>query len=68
MSIVKMSLECGCFLKSNFENNKSYDSRDEALMKANKMADTMNNVFCQKHFFKVLEDGDDFLIEVKKRD
>lgn len=68
MSIVKMSMECGCFLKSNFENNKSYDSKDVALEKANKMASAMNNVFCQKHFFTVIEDGDDFLIEVKKRD
>jgi len=49
MFTVKVSKECGCFKKSDFENNAEYVDKDEALMQAQKMTKIMNDDFCQKH-------------------
>jgi len=54
--------ECGCFKKSNFENNKVVESKDEALMESMNMVNVMNNDFCGKHEFKLQEVGNDFVI------
>ena len=54
--------ECGCFKKSDLENNLSMDSKDEALMKTLEMRDTMNDDFCGKHEFKVQEVENSFVI------
>ncbi len=54
--------ECGCFKKSDFKNNISMDSKDEALLKTLEMRDTMNDDFCGKHTFKVQEVANNFVI------
>ena len=54
--------ECGCFKRSNLENNLSVDSKDEALLKTLEMRDTMNDDFCGKHQFKVQEVENSFVI------
>jgi len=54
--------ECGCFKRSNLENNLSMDSKDDALSKTLEMRDTMNEDFCGKHQFKVQEVEDSFVI------
>lgn len=54
--------ECGCFKKSDMQNNLEFASKDEALLKTLDMRDTMNDDFCGKHNFKVQEAGNDFVI------
>ena len=54
--------ECGCFKKSDLQNNISMDSKDGALLKSLEMRDTMNDDFCGKHEFKVQEVADNFVI------
>jgi hypothetical protein len=61
---IKVEKECGCFKKSAYENNMSFESKDDALMQANLMQTHMNTKFCGKHSFEVSEDGDDFLVSV----
>ncbi len=67
MFTLRVEKECGCFRKSNLENNQKFTTKDAALMEAMNMAKEMNETFCQKHEFKVLEDGDDILIKVDER-
>ena len=66
MFIVKVSKECGCFRKSDFENNISFLSKDDALINAHNMARNMNQNFCGKHNFTVIENGKEFLINVEE--
>ena len=54
--------ECGCFKRSDLENNLSMDSKDEALLKTLEMKNIMNDDFCGKHQFKVQEVEDSFVI------
>jgi len=58
--------ECGCFKKSDFENNKQVESKDEALTESLNMVNVMNNDFCGKHEFKLQEVGNDFVIAFKE--
>ena len=54
--------ECGCFKRSSMDNNIEMNSKDDALVKAIEMRDTMNNKFCGKHKFIMKEDGNNFII------
>lgn len=57
-----VSNQCACFKKSNLENNLKFESKDEALLKAIEMKDTMNNDFCKKHEFDLQEMYNNFVI------
>ena len=59
--------ECGCFRKSGIENNKSFQSKDDALIEALNLTKKMNQDFCQKHKFTVKEDNNNILIAVNER-
>lgn len=58
--------ECGCFRRSNLQNNLELDSKDDALLQALNMKDEMNTTFCGKHDFQVLENAQDFVITFKQ--
>ncbi|CAA6805996.1 MAG: Unknown protein [uncultured Sulfurovum sp.] len=62
MSTINLDRECGCFKRSPFENNISFESKDDAMMKAQEMIGHMNSKFCGKHGFTLSENGDDFSI------
>lgn len=68
MNTIIVQKECGCFKRSIYENNKSYESKDEALLQANRMVNHMNTKFCQKHTFEAIEENNDILISVNMRD
>ena len=57
--------ECGCFRRSDLENNLEIPSKDEALGKAIEIKDRMNEEFCGKHNFQLLEDSENFVISFK---
>lgn len=54
--------ECGCFKRSDLENNLSISSKDDALTKAIEMKNQMNEDFCGKHGFDLVEDQQNFVI------
>ena len=64
MFTINVEKECGCFRKSEFENNKSFSSKDDALLQAQLMVNHMNTKFCQKHDFVLSEEGENFKIAV----
>lgn len=64
MSTINLDRECGCFRRSNLENNKSFESKDDALMEAQAMINHMNTKFCKKHSFTLSENGTDFSISM----
>jgi len=64
MYTILVDKECGCFKKSEYENNIQFHSKDDALLEASQMQTYMNSKFCNKHDFVLKEDGDNFLIEV----
>lgn len=54
--------ECGCFKRSDMQNNITMESKDDAMLKTLAMRDTMNDDFCGKHQFKVQEVENSFVI------
>jgi len=65
MSTINIAQECGCFKKSDLENNKQFETKDDALIEAMSMHKHMNEKFCGKHAFELSENGDDFVIAMK---
>jgi len=59
---VTVPQQCGCFKRSDFQESQSFESKDEALLEASDMAKSMNDTFCKKHAFTVIEEGNDFVI------
>lgn len=65
MSTINIAQECGCFKRSPLENNKQFESKDDALIEAMNMKKHMNEKFCGKHGFELSEDGENFSIAMK---
>lgn len=61
---INVDKECGCFKRSDLDNNVSFESKDDALMNATKMVSHMNEEFCGKHEFSLVENGDTFQISL----
>jgi hypothetical protein len=64
MITVKMEKQCGCFKRSDFQEEQTFETKEEALKEALEMCEDMNETFCQKHNFSVVEDGDILMIKV----
>ena len=54
--------QCACFKKSDLQNNLTFQSKDDALLKAIEMKEHMNHNFCKKHEFEVQEMYNNFVI------
>lgn len=54
--------QCACFKKSDLKNNLTFQSKDDALLKAIEMKNEMNEKFCNKHEFEVQEMYNNFVI------
>lgn len=65
MYTVTIAKECGCFKRSDFQNNVTFSNKDEALIEATEWAKEMNDTFCKKHRFSVMEEGDNFVVAVE---
>ena len=65
MITVEMEKQCGCFKRSDFQAVQTFNNKDEALLAASQMCSDMNETFCQKHNFKVTENGDTLVIKVE---
>lgn len=65
MFTVKMEKECGCFKRSGMESVKTFDNKDDAMMEAKEWAEEMNETFCQKHNFTIVEEGSELILKVQ---
>ncbi|MDQ7044116.1 MAG: hypothetical protein Q9M34_11395 [Sulfurimonas sp.] len=55
MYTIEIEKECACFKKSGFENNMTFESREDMINKARVMECLMNQEFCMKHFFTAVD-------------
>ena len=62
MYTIKVAQECGCFKRSDLVNNITRNNKDEALSEALAMSNQMNNEFCGKHNFHVIEISNNLII------
>jgi hypothetical protein len=62
---VRMEKECGCFKRSGMPLTKTFDNKDDALSEASTWTEEMNETFCKKHNFSIIEEGNDFLIRIE---
>jgi predicted nucleotidyltransferase len=65
MANIKITKMCGCVKKAKMSEVQEFQSKEEALKKANEMVVMMNQDFCQRHNFKVIEEGETILIKVE---
>jgi len=65
MYTVQMEQECGCFKKSEYANNNTFKTQQEAYQYANIVTELMNEEFCSQHTFYAEPGLDDtFVIRV----
>lgn len=65
MYTVEIERQCGCFKRSDFEAEKSFDNQQDAYNYANIASEIMNEDFCSKHnFFAQRTENDGFVIRV----
>jgi hypothetical protein len=51
MFTVEVEKECGCFRKSDYQKEKSFENKDEAILYTESLIDLMHDEFCGKHHF-----------------
>ena len=66
MHKIIVETECGCFRRSDLQNNLEFSSKDDALSKAIEMKNHMNQEFCRKHDFGLVEHGSNFVIDFRQ--
>ncbi|CAA6811761.1 MAG: Unknown protein [uncultured Sulfurovum sp.] len=67
MYTVKVAHECGCFKKSEYESEKSFETQRDAYNYSNILAELMNEDFCTKHAFSSNIAGENtFVISVSE--
>jgi hypothetical protein len=64
MISLKMEKQCGCFKRSSFDAEQSYNTKEEALKEAKNICVDMNSTFCQKHVFNFIEEDNDVVIKM----
>jgi hypothetical protein len=67
MYTIEIEKECGCFKKSGFENNMTFESREDMINKARVLECRMNQEFCMKHYFQAVDYGDKIIIHSSVR-
>ena len=65
MYTVQMEKECECFKKSEYSNNNTFQTQQDAYNYANIVAELMNEEFCGKHkFHSQVGEDNNFIISV----
>ena len=64
MAKVTISKMCSCVKKEEMPQVQEFSSTDEALKVANEMVEKMNNEFCNKHNFSIVQNGEEITIQV----
>ncbi|MBU0632180.1 hypothetical protein KKA17_06025 [bacterium] len=63
---VVIEKRCECAKKNGLEQIRSFSTREEAQEHAYEWADNLNNTYCGKHGFDVVEVDDNFVISVEE--
>ncbi len=58
MASLEVEKRCGCFTRSKLDASLKFSTKEQALKKAKEMLEVMNNDFCGKHKFKIVEEND----------
>ncbi len=56
---------CGCANRNGTDRIRTFDTKVEAEEHAYEWADTLNNNFCGRHGFDIVEVNDNFVISVE---
>lgn len=64
---IEMEKECSCFKKSGFENNMTFETREDMINKARVLECLMNQQFCMTHFFEAVDYGEKIVIHSSVR-
>ncbi|MDA7818492.1 hypothetical protein N9A28_09910 [Sulfurimonas sp.] len=59
---IEIEKECSCFKKSGFENNMTFETREDMINKARVLECLMNQQFCMTHFFEAVDYNDKIVI------
>ena len=62
MYTIEIENECSCFKKSGLTNNMTFETREDAHMKAKVLECRMNQEFCMKHYFEAVDYGDKIVL------
>ncbi len=57
---------CSCAKKNGTEQIRTFDTKEEAEEHAYEWADALNNNFCGRHGFDIVEVDDNFVISVEE--
>lgn len=57
MFTVEIEKRCGCFTRSKMEGSFRFESREEAIKKAEELLKIMNEKFCGAHKFRAIDEG-----------
>ena len=64
---VEVKNVCRCFLKSGFAENQGFATKEEAKAEAEQMFEHMQNNFCNKHEFSLIESFGNYTIFIRPR-
>ena len=64
MYTISFTKECGCFTRGGMVNNQRFASREEAKAKADEMMEDIEDTFCQKHHFELVEHENGYTVNV----
>ena len=67
MYTIEIEKECSCVKKSGFENNMTFETREDMINKARVMECLMNQQFCMTHFFEAVDYGEKIIIHSSVR-
>lgn len=63
MYTIEIENECSCFKKSGMQNNMTFETLEDAHMKAKVIECRMNQEFCLKHYFTAVDYGEKIVIK-----
>jgi hypothetical protein len=66
MHHVVIQSHCRCAIQRGMDRIRSFESKDEAEEHAYEWAESMNNSFCGKHSFDVVEVDEHYVISVEE--
>ena len=56
---------CSCFIKRGFVDTQEFQTQEEAKAEAEYMLKEMQNTFCKKHKFQLIEQFGDYTILIQ---
>lgn len=68
MFLVKFEKKCACLKKSDYAQEKIFESEQKALEYAKELLSTLNTKLCQKHIFSYKKNNNIILIEMDIRE